>query len=430
MTMALLVHGFSLAAVGMEFKILENVDGRIRAQLEWDTRCDVFDFTKQTFFNIKVLVEDADYCNLPNPVFSEFKLSVILPGNLDPIIDTSLTPDNVGERRIENIEVKIHESLTFNVIGSDLDNDYLLLGAKGVGFNMADYSVSFNNVDGKGVISSPFRWELFCDNVDLTKKDEFEFEFIVVDNANKCRFYKADTVNVVVNVLPPDNAEPLLTMANLNPDLQFIDGEISCYIGEQISLGLYGNDINNIPNQDHLRLEMIKAEGTVTPRGFVYADAEGIGSVETTFSWLPDCSIFENQVYENEYLFAFRLLDDRCFNQKGDTLEVKLKIKDYDHENLDFLPPNFISPNGDNLNDYFAMVRYDEVLKELVSILPVDNCIGTFVDIRIYNRWGRAVYETTNRDFKWYAENLASGVYYYTLQYSHKQYKGSITVHY
>src|SRR5690606_38090093 len=56
MTMALLVNGFSLAAVGMEFKILENIPGRIKAQLEWDTRCDVFDFTKQTFFNIKVLV--------------------------------------------------------------------------------------------------------------------------------------------------------------------------------------------------------------------------------------------------------------------------------------------------------------------------------------------------------------------------------------
>ncbi len=224
--MALLVNGFSLADVGMEFKITEQVDGLIKAQLTWDTRCDVYDFTKKTFFNIKVLVEDMDYCNLPNPVFSEFKLTVILPGNLDPIIDTSLTPSNTGERRIEDIEVKVHESLEFNVIGSDGDNDYLLLGAKGVGFNMADYSVSFNNVDGNGVISSPFRWDLFCDNVDLSKKDEFDFEFIVVDNANKCRFYKADTVNVVVKVLPPDNAEPLLSIASLNPDHELIDGEL------------------------------------------------------------------------------------------------------------------------------------------------------------------------------------------------------------
>ncbi len=426
MTMALLVNGFSLADVGMEFKILENIPGRIKAQLEWDTRCDVYDFTKQTFFNIKVLVEDADYCNLPNPVFAEFNLRVILPGNQDPRITTDYTP--MSERRVEGIEVKIHESLQFDVVGNDPDNDYLLLGAKGVGFNMADYSVSFNNVAGNGVISSPFKWDLFCDNVDLTKKDEFEFEFIVVDNANKCRLYKADTVNVVVKVLPPDNAQPLLTMANLNPDIQFIDGEISCYIGDQISLGLYGNDVNTIPNQDHLRLEMIKAEGTVPPRGFVYADADGIGSVETTFNWLPDCSIFENQVFENEYLFAFRLIDDRCFNQKGDTLEVKIKIKDYNHENLEFLPPNFISPNGDAVNDYFAMVRYDEDLKELVNILPVDNCTGSFVNIRIYNRWGRPMFESANRDFKWFAEGAASGVYYYTLQYTHKAYKGSITV--
>ncbi len=427
MTMGLFVNGFSLASVGMEFKIIENVAGRIKAQLEWDTRCDVYDFTKQTFFNIKVLAEDMDYCNLPNPVFSEFKLTVILPGNQDPIINTNL-PAALGKRRIENIEVKIHESLQFNVLGTDLDNDYLLLGAKGVGFNLNDYSVSFANVSGNGAISSPFRWDIFCDNVDLAQKDEFDFEFIVVDNSNKCRFYKADTVNVVVKVLPPDNAMPLLTIANLNPDLLFENSEMTSYVGQQISLGLYGNDINNIPNQDFLSLEMIKAEGTIAPKGFVYADATGRGNVETTFSWLPDCSIFENQVYENEYLFAFRLVDDRCYSQKGDTLEVKLKIRDYDHENLDFLPPNFISPNGDNINDYFAMVRYDEDIRELVSILPVDNCIGTFVNIRIYNRWGRPMFESASRDFKWFAEGAASGVYYYTLEYTNKKYKGSITV--
>jgi hypothetical protein len=44
----------------------------------------------------------------------------------------------------------------------------------------------------------------------------------------------------------------------------------------------------------------------------------------------------------------------------------------------DFLPPNIITPNGDRLNDYFAMVKKDETTGELVSILPKDNCTGHF----------------------------------------------------
>ena len=28
----------------------------------------------------------------------------------------------------------------------------------------------------------------------------------------------------------------------------------------------------------------------------------------------------------------------------------------------EFLPPNFVTPNGDNKNDFFAMVKEDETL--------------------------------------------------------------------
>ena len=64
----------------------------------------------------------------------------------------------------------------------------------------------------------------------------------------------------------------------------------------------------------------------------------------------------------------------------------------------------------------------------LEDILPRDNCLGQFVGITIYNRWGRPVYESTSRDFRWYPDDGSSGVYFYTLTFSDKEYKGSVTV--
>jgi hypothetical protein len=60
--------------------------------------------------------------------------------------------------------------------------------------------------------------------------------------------------------------------------------------------------------------------------------------------------------------------------------------------------------------------------------LPNDNCAGRFLGIRIYNRWGRQVYTSDNRNFRWYATDESSGVYFYYMTYTGKEYKGTINV--
>jgi hypothetical protein len=60
--------------------------------------------------------------------------------------------------------------------------------------------------------------------------------------------------------------------------------------------------------------------------------------------------------------------------------------------------------------------------------LPRDNCTGHFEGITIYNRWGRQVYKSTDRDFKWYADGESAGEYYYLIKYSDREYKGIISV--
>lgn len=64
--------------------------------------------------------------------------------------------------------------------------------------------------------------------------------------------------------------------------------------------------------------------------------------------------------------------------------------------------PNIITPNGDYFNDAFVIKNIDK--------LEWSNLI-------IYNRWGKVVYRSENYRNDWDGDNLADGVYFYTLEY-------------
>ena len=64
--------------------------------------------------------------------------------------------------------------------------------------------------------------------------------------------------------------------------------------------------------------------------------------------------------------------------------------------------PNFISPNGDGKNDAFEITANDAI------------------DLHIYNRWGKEVYNAENYQNTWQAGDLAAGVYFYEIIFSDK----------
>ncbi len=67
--------------------------------------------------------------------------------------------------------------------------------------------------------------------------------------------------------------------------------------------------------------------------------------------------------------------------------------------------PNVFTPNGDNINDIFKSYNPGGVSK---------------VDMRIFNRWGKTVFKTSDPDINWDGRDMdtkrfaPSGVYYYT----------------
>ncbi len=430
---SVLTDGFVLADAGFTYTPISNVPGRVEGQLNWDAFCDIYDFTQRTSFRITIQVDDLDECDLNEPVQLDYNFTVILPGNDPPIIDTDLTPA-LDERVVLGIQRRVYENLSFNVTGQDLvDNDYLVLDMIGTNALSADslraMGATFEKVEGPSNIQSQFNWDINCSKFNLDSINSVDLQFLVVDNQNKCGIYKADTVEVELKILPPSNAKPQLVINNLNSEIALVNNRIEMTRGNQIVLGLQGADSDSSP-QDLIKLEMIKAEGNVTPQGFVFAPVEGQGSVSTTFSWNPDCSIFENGIYENDYTFTFSLNDGRCFNTKADTIAVDIKIKDVEGGDNGFAPINYFSPNDDGVNDYYAMEIVNEDSGELLNILPLDNCISTFQVIRIYNRWGKEVFSSADRNFKWDGKGEAAGVYYYLIEYSNKEYKGALSIRY
>ncbi len=435
LVVSVLTDGFVLATAGIQFNPMSQTNGAANGEVKWDAYCDIYDFTKRTAFQVTIQVEDQDLCLIPNPAKAFYNLNVILPGNADPIIDSDLTASPL-ERKVA-VSRRINQSLNFTVTGKDIiDNDFLVLSASGgpVDPLLPGISIANSPISGNGTVSTQASWSIACDDVDLTHKDkeEYSFRFIVVDNANKCRIYKADTLDVDLTVLPPINQRPALSVINNNAsETTLAQDVLTLTRGAAINLTLLGTDADVVPVKDKLKLQLADQKGNVLPpEGYTFVPVEGESALQTSFTWTPDCSIFRDGSSEKEYTLSFELLDDHCQTALKDSVTVTLRVKDIDGSDKQFMPPNFVSPNGDNQNDYYAMERLIPETGELENILPLDNCQSRFEYVRIYNRWGKELFRSTDRDFKWFPGDTAPGVYYYSIKFTSKEYKGSLTVMY
>ena len=61
------------------------------------------------------------------------------------------------------------------------------------------------------------------------------------------------------------------------------------------------------------------------------------------------------------------------------------------------------------------------------STLTINGTVFTFV---ASGAVGNQVFESADRNFRWYAKGEAAGVYYYLVKYTHKEYKGALSIRY
>ncbi|KOY87538.1 hypothetical protein AD998_16595 [bacterium 336/3] len=159
-------------------------------------------------------------------------------------------------------------------------------------------------------------------------------------------------------------------------------------------------------------------------------------NTRATFIWKPDCDLIRSNGQNDTLIINFigkRKPNSGCFTA-SDTIKVKFLLKDtYAHFD-EFLPPNTFTPNGDGINDVFVLSNLEPTPPKQPNgvqnpNLPLDNCLFKFEKISIYNRWGKEIFGSSDRNFVWNGDKQTSGVYYYQIKYSNqKLYKGIINL--
>lgn len=418
--------GFPISTSGLQPKVTSNKDGNLTGELKWDAYCDIYDFTKRTDFRLDLLVDDIDQCDVNIPDTVTFDLHVVLPDNAIPIIDTDLTPD-LAETEVGVIEKQIFDTLTFKVTGKDLvDNQPVTLRFAGDGFDPGQYVMTFPAASATGSVSSTFTWPLKCDPFDLDERSEFNIGFVVIDSTGECGVRKSDSLVVRVKILPPPNTAPHISIGNLSNEIPFDNRNAVVSPGQTLRLQFDVSDADSDP-KDNLAIDLVDIGGDAIPEGYSFSSAAGQSVLSSQFLWEPQCSIFEGGVYEKDFYFDFRYTDDRCLTAVADTIRVNVKVKDRESGGFEASPANVFTPNGDNYNDYYSMERRDGS-GNLINILPPDNCVGVFEGIQIYNRWGRVVFSSNDRNFRWLGLKESAGVYFYHVVYSNRTFKGTVSL--
>jgi gliding motility-associated-like protein len=149
--------------------------------------------------------------------------------------------------------------------------------------------------------------------------------------------------------------------------------------------------------------------------GISWSNKNGIASLTSPFQWNLTCELL-GQEKEKTFVINFVTEDNSCSPMRFDTTKVTILVKNKETA-YTFTPPNVITPNGDGKNDSFTITN-----------LPENSCFDRFEYIQVFNRWGQQVYQSYDRKFEWFADEIVSGDYYYLLKFTRQNFKGWISV--
>ena len=114
-----------------------------------------------------------------------------------------------------------------------------------------------------------------------------------------------------------------------------------------------------------------------------------------------------SHVYDEEgtYTISLTAFDPECLGSDSFSTEVNVVPSGESPEQ--FIVPNVFSPNGDGRNETF---------------FPIPQVSGSYVSLKVFNRWGMKLYETGSTFKPWDGnarpgDKAPAGVYYYLLEY-------------
>lgn len=224
---------------------------------------------------------------------------------------------------------------------------------------------------------------------------------VVTDDG--CRPSRPDTLRIPLLVAPAPNRPPTVARIPAAPDT------LSVAAGAELVFTALATDPDGGPLS--LALRPAAAPG-LAPIG-----ATGTGTAELPVRWAPPCDAARPQ----PYTLWLRATDDACQNA-ADSLRVLVRVTAGDPV-VGAALPNVITPNADGRNDCFGLGPRPEN-----PAAPAGLCTDDFQEVRIFNRWGRLVYQSADLAFCWAAPGLAAGTYHYLIRTTRRAVRGLLTV--
>ncbi|MGB3181729.1 MAG: gliding motility-associated C-terminal domain-containing protein [Cyclobacteriaceae bacterium] len=389
--------GPSPESLGVDIVKLEESRGLARYRVSWTPECEKFVDVPIDFM---MLADDIDSCGFLTPADTlRFSFMHVAPDPSQPRLTTD-APDRI-------LEVKMRESLSFNLFGDDADNDSLFLSLDNAGELPGQFLYQFQETAGRGRISAPFTYTPGCEAPRLFG-DTLELRF-VLRSQYECGIEFPDTLTRQMVVLPPDNEAPVISIAGQQGPTDY-----TLNPGQSLTLNIHGDDADG----DEMIMRMLPEDASRYADRFSFPVANGSGHITSQFTWSPGCEQLSSLQEDNDLTIRLLVYDIYCDASLADTLTLNLKLRDLE-VNYDFQPANAFTPNGDSFSEEYY-----------IKDLPVDNCDSQFESFTVYNRWGKEVYQTLSRDFRWDGEGMPSGTYYFEIKYTNKKYTGPIYIVY
>ena len=344
---------------------------------------------------LDVTVAD-DGCSQPRRKTTRLAFTAVPTPNSPPAVTTTAPAAHP-------LPVRVGGVVSFDVVGSDPDNDTIRLEMNGRGFAPAALGATFTPVPGSFPPRARFNWPVDCRA--LVSDSVRVFEFTVV--TQPCVGRQVATVAVPIVVRYANQAPVLVAGAPLPPAAAGQPPLVRLPLGTPYTISFVGTDAD----QDGLTLTASSENFTLAEASMRFDARNGSGSATGTFEWTADCQAAALKVPLD---VTFQLLDATC-RPLPQRQTIRFAVERPASPELKLY--NIITPNGDGLNDTFSLPG-----------LPLDFCAEQFAHVRVFSRWGQQVFESTDRQFHWAGQGMV-GLYYYLVSYTDgRHFKGWLEV--
>jgi gliding motility-associated-like protein len=341
---------------------------------------------------IELIAEDQ---SCPIPLTDTLTIFIRRDNSLNnaPTVTTSLSSDYV--------HVTAGVPVNFTVYGNDSDKDSIALTGQGKGFALTTMAMKFANINGRTAVQQNFSWTPPCN---ARQGDTLTVDFRVQDLRCDANPYSSSKP-VYFIVDKSLNTAPAVTTSLSSQSISY-----NLASGKGISFDVTASD----PDTNTITLAASGRGFELKKLGMTFLDKSGKLKLTSPYAWTPSCELLQGES-EKTFIIDFVSVDKGC-TAATDATSVEITLRDDESGPMPEIP-NVITPNGDGKNDCFV---FDD--------LPEGSCSNRFIDITIFNRWGKRVFYTKTKSLNWCPTNISGGYYYYLIQYSSKSYKGGLTV--